>query len=229
MELRTCPERFVCDSIVLRQFCRLYLESAPDETTLIRWANQIGPQTVASLNDRAVELARSLKVTRGRKLRVDSTVVETKVHHPTDSRLLGDGVRVVSRLLRRAREALGEEGAHLGKEAFPARSESRGSTDARYSSTRSRGHHKPLRGAFGGWRGAPTPAREYRGSPRVLRTGAGASKRRPWTVLEGQRTERQEGGHTARGPASERSAYQEAKRVRKATMVQAGFRLQSGR
>ena len=132
-------ERFVSDSIVLRQFCRLYLQSAPDDTTLIRWANQIGPETVASLNDRAVELARSLKVTRGRKLRVDSTVVETKVHHPTDSRLLGDGVRVVSRLLRWAREALGEEGAHLGKEAFPARSESRGSTDARYSSTRSRG------------------------------------------------------------------------------------------
>ena len=108
-------ERFVSDSIVLRQFCRLYLESTPDDTTLIRWANQIGPQTVASLNDRAVELARSLKVTRGRKLRVDSTVVETNVHHPTDSRLLSDGVRVVSRLLRRAREALGEEATRLGK------------------------------------------------------------------------------------------------------------------
>jgi IS5 family transposase len=42
-------ERFVSDSIVLRQFCRLYLESAPDDTTLIRWANQIGPETVASI------------------------------------------------------------------------------------------------------------------------------------------------------------------------------------
>jgi IS5 family transposase len=81
-------ERFVSDSIVLRQFCRLYLEPVPDDTTLIRWANTIGPETVASLNDRAVELARSLKVTRGRKPRVDSTVVETNVHHPTDSRLL---------------------------------------------------------------------------------------------------------------------------------------------
>jgi IS5 family transposase len=50
---------------------------------------------------------------------VDSTVVETNVHHPTDSRLLGDGVRVVSRLLRRAREALGEETTRrLGKEVF---------------------------------------------------------------------------------------------------------------
>ena len=51
-------ERFASDSIVLRQFCRLYLEAAPDDTTLIRWANTIGPETVASLNDRVVELAR---------------------------------------------------------------------------------------------------------------------------------------------------------------------------
>jgi transposase, IS5 family len=117
-------ERFVSDSIVLRQFCRLYLESTPEDTTLIRWANQIGPGTVASLNDRAVELARSVKVTRGRKLRVDSPVVETNVHHPTDSRLLGDGVWVVSRLFRRAKEALGEEVSHLGKDAFRTRNRS---------------------------------------------------------------------------------------------------------
>src|SRR3712207_3763245 len=116
-------ERFVSDSIVLRQFCRLYLEPAPDDTTLIRWANQIGPETVASLNERAVELAKSLKVTRGRKLRVDSTVVETNVHPPTDSKLLGDGVRVISRLLRRAKRVLS---AHDGlpKEVFRTRNRS---------------------------------------------------------------------------------------------------------
>jgi IS5 family transposase len=70
-------ERFVCDSIVLRQFCRLYLQSAPDDTTLTRWANTIGAPTLGALNDRAVELAGTLKVTRGRKLRTDATVVET--------------------------------------------------------------------------------------------------------------------------------------------------------
>ena len=118
-------EHFVNDSIVLRQFCRLYLEPAPDDTTLIRWANLIGAETVAALNDRAVELARSLKVTRGRKLRVDSTVVETNVHPPTDSRLLGDGVRVISRLLRKAKKALPAEVAEsLGKEAFRTRNRS---------------------------------------------------------------------------------------------------------
>jgi IS5 family transposase len=102
-------EHFVSDSIVLRQFCRLYLRSAPDDTTLIRWANVIGSQTVAALNERAVELARSLKVTRGRKLRTDGTVVETNIHHPTDDTLLVDGVRVVSRLVRRAKELISED------------------------------------------------------------------------------------------------------------------------
>ena len=101
-------ERFVCDSIVLRQFCRLYLEPAPDDTTLIRWANAIGAPTLAALNDRVVELARSLKVTRGRKLRTDSTVVETNIHHPTDDALLADGVRIVSRLVGRAKEFIPE-------------------------------------------------------------------------------------------------------------------------
>ena len=116
-------EHFVRDSLVLRQFCRLYLEPVPDDTTMIRWANLIGPDTVAALNDRVVELARALKVTRGRKLRLDATVVETNIHHPTDSRLLGDGVRVLSRLLRRAKTVLGA-GAGLGREVFRTRTRS---------------------------------------------------------------------------------------------------------
>src|SRR5215216_2627751 len=118
-------EHFVSDSIALRQFCRLYLEKAPDDTTLIRWANVIGPETIEALNDRAVELAHSLKVTRGRKLRVDAMVVETNVHHPTDSALLGDGVRVLSRLLRRARKVLPtEEIDRLPKEILRTRNRS---------------------------------------------------------------------------------------------------------
>jgi IS5 family transposase len=113
-------EYFVNDSLVLRQFCRVYLERVPDDTTLIRWANTIGPEAIERLNDRVVQLARSLKVTRGRKLRVDTTAVETDIHFPTDSGLVGDGVRVVSRLLRRARAAPGEAASGL-KEAFRSR------------------------------------------------------------------------------------------------------------
>jgi IS5 family transposase len=113
-------ESFVNDSLVLRQFCRVYLETVPDDTTLIRWANTIGPETLQELNDRVVQLARSRKVTRGRKLRVDTTAVETDIHFPTDSGLIGDGVRVVSRLLRRAKAALGEAASGL-KDAFRSR------------------------------------------------------------------------------------------------------------
>lgn len=99
-------EHFVGDSLILRQFCRLGFQKAPDDTTLLRWANLIQPQTLHRLLDRATELSRHQKVSRGRKLRTDSTVVETTIHHPSDSTLLADGVRVISRLLVRARTLL---------------------------------------------------------------------------------------------------------------------------
>jgi len=86
-------ERNVSDSLVLRQFCRLYLEPAPDDTTLIRWARLLGSETLHVLNERTVDLAKTLKVTRGRKLRTDGTVVETNIRYPTDSGLLADGVK----------------------------------------------------------------------------------------------------------------------------------------
>ena len=119
-------EYWVKDSLTLRQFCRVYLQPVPDDTTLIRWANLIGPETVERLNARVVALARRLQVTRGRKLRVDTTVVETNIHHPTDSSLLGDGVRVLSRLLRRAKALVDTVPAlaDLGKEAFRSRTRS---------------------------------------------------------------------------------------------------------
>ena len=106
-------EHFVGDSLVLRQFCRLGLEPVPHGTTLLRWANLLQPQTLHRLLNRVTELARSLQVTRGRKLRIDSTVVETPIHYPTDSSLLADGVRVVSRLVGRARDVLRAGAEHL--------------------------------------------------------------------------------------------------------------------
>lgn len=113
-------EHFVADSLVLRQFCRVYLEAVPDDTTLIRWAHLIGSETLQQLNERVVHLARQHQVTRGRKLRVDSTVVKTTIHHPMDSGLLTDGVRVIRRLLRRATKVLGA-GTTLGREVFRTR------------------------------------------------------------------------------------------------------------
>jgi len=107
-------EQWVNDSLVLRQFCRVYLEKVPDDTTLIRWANLIQPTTLQGLLEHVVELARQLKVSKGRKLRIDGTVVETNIHHPTDSTLLQDGVRVLSRLVARAGRVL-HGGASCGK------------------------------------------------------------------------------------------------------------------
>jgi IS5 family transposase len=99
-------EQWVSDSLILRQFCRVYLEKVPDDTTLLRWANLIQPETLHSILEHVVELARQHKVTKGRKLRIDGTVVETNIHYPTDSTLLNDGVRVVSRLMQEANRLL---------------------------------------------------------------------------------------------------------------------------
>src|SRR3989441_9907238 len=96
-------EEQVDQNLILRWFCRLYWASVPDDTTLIRWANTMQPETLHALNDRVVQLAVQAKVTTGRKLRLDATCVQTEIHHPTDSGLLVDSVRVLSRFVQRAK------------------------------------------------------------------------------------------------------------------------------
>jgi IS5 family transposase len=108
-------EHCVGDSLVLRQFCRLGLDPVPYHTTLLRWANLLQPETMHRLLDRVTQLARNLKVTRGRKLRIDSTVVATAIHYPTDSTLLFDGVRVLSRLVQQAATVLSGSKRRLGE------------------------------------------------------------------------------------------------------------------
>jgi transposase, IS5 family len=107
----------VRDSLVLRQFCRVYLNEVPDDTTLLRWAGLIQPKTLEQFNQRLTELAAQWKVSQGRKLRTDGTVVETNIHPPSDSSLLADGVRVLGRALSRARQVLGNS-APLGPALF---------------------------------------------------------------------------------------------------------------
>jgi IS5 family transposase len=110
-------ERWVSDSLVLRQFCRVYAEPVPDDTTLLRWANLMQPATLHRLLDHVVGLARSLKITHGRKLRIDGTVVSTNIHHPTDSTLLYDGVRVLSRTLTKAKQVM-QQAASVARRTF---------------------------------------------------------------------------------------------------------------
>ena len=99
-------ERQVSDSLRLRQFCRVYLNAVPDDTTLIRWANLIQPKTLEKFNERITQLAIERKVTRGRKMRTDGTVVESNIHPPSDGRLLADSVRVLARSVARGQTIL---------------------------------------------------------------------------------------------------------------------------
>lgn len=94
----------VRDSLSFRQFCRVYLKDVPVDTTLIRWANLIQPKTLEKFNERIIQLAVERKVTNGRKLRTDGTVVESNIRAPSDNRLLADGVRVLARTVVRARK-----------------------------------------------------------------------------------------------------------------------------
>ncbi len=103
----------VDQNLILRWFCRLSWAAVPDDTTLIRWANTLRPETLHALNDRVVELARQARVSKGRKLRLDATCVQTEIHHPTDSGLLVDSVRVLSRLVQRAKGLVKEQLPHV--------------------------------------------------------------------------------------------------------------------
>jgi len=101
-------EREVRGSLVYRAFCRIDCERVPDAKTLIRLAQLVGPATLKGIVERLVGLARQRHVIRGFRMRVDTTVVETNIHYPTDSTLLADGVRVLTRTLKRLRHEVSE-------------------------------------------------------------------------------------------------------------------------
>ena len=94
-------EREVRANLVYRAFTRIGDEKVPDAKTLARLGQLMGPEVIEELHQRIVQLAQEHGVTRGRKLRVDTTVVETNIHYPTDSSLLGDGTRVLTRTMKK--------------------------------------------------------------------------------------------------------------------------------
>jgi len=89
-----------------RWFCRLYHHSVPGHSAIQDREQLIQSATLHRLNDRVVHLARECGVTTGKKFRGDSTVIETNVHYPTDSRLLSDSARVLGRLCAEAHQLL---------------------------------------------------------------------------------------------------------------------------
>jgi IS5 family transposase len=89
----------IADGYTLRRFARFYSKRVPKHDAFNRAFNRLTPTTLEEINELVVKSAVALGLENGKKLRVDTTVVETDIHHPTDSTLLWDTVRVVTRLV----------------------------------------------------------------------------------------------------------------------------------
>ena len=93
-DYRELRER-IADGITLRQFTDFCCEKVPKHDAFNRSFNRLTPATLKAVNDLVVEAAVKLGLEDGSKLRVDTTVVETDIHHPTDNTLLWDVVRLI--------------------------------------------------------------------------------------------------------------------------------------
>lgn len=91
----------VTGNLVYRRFCRIDAGKVPDEKTILRHGQLLDGPVLRELFDRVAELAVEKKVTRGRRMRIDTTVVEAPIRYPTDSGLCEDVVRVMRRYLVR--------------------------------------------------------------------------------------------------------------------------------
>ncbi len=94
-------ERELRSNLVYRRFTHFDAEATPDFSTFSRSFALLSPAVTEEIHQRVVSLAGEQGVARGAKLRTDPTVVECNVHYPTDSTLLGDGIRGLSRSLQR--------------------------------------------------------------------------------------------------------------------------------
>jgi IS5 family transposase len=101
-------EHEVRANLVYRAFTRIDAGDVPDAKTILKIARALGPNVIEHLHRRVVDVATRAGVTHGRRFRIDTTVVETNVHYPTDSTLLQDGVRALTRTMHHGCAALGE-------------------------------------------------------------------------------------------------------------------------
>jgi len=112
----------VSDSLAWRRFCHLDLgDRVPDSTTLIKLTHKYGADTVRALNDALVLKLKEGKVIRGKKLRIDTTVVESDIHYPTDTGLLNDGIRVITRVVSKLKEVVSGIGSRFVKHTRKAK------------------------------------------------------------------------------------------------------------
>jgi IS5 family transposase len=105
----------LADSRTYQSFCRFGIgDPAPSRSTLAANIKALSPTTLEAIHREIVGLACDRHVERAEKVRIDSTVVESNIHHPNDSELLWDCVRVLTRLLRRAQHLLGPDALAFG-------------------------------------------------------------------------------------------------------------------
>lgn len=104
-DYRELRER-INDGYTLRRFTHFYSQRIPKYDAFNRAFNRLTPVTLEVINELVIQSAVDLRLENGKKLRVDTTVVETDIHYPTDSTLLWDTVRVVTRLIRDLDELL---------------------------------------------------------------------------------------------------------------------------
>ena len=106
-------EREVRANLVYRDFTRVGGGKMPDAKTMGRWGTALPPPVIAQMHERMVAIAKENGVVAGKRMRVDTTVVETNIHYPTDSSLLGDGVRVLIRTMKKITKIAGDAGTKL--------------------------------------------------------------------------------------------------------------------
>jgi IS5 family transposase len=94
------------DSMGFRWFCRLEVDEEPSSSALQRDIKKVRAETMEAINQILIGYAKDNGIENGRKTRTDCTVMETTIHEPSDSSLLWDSVRVLTRLLNEAKEAL---------------------------------------------------------------------------------------------------------------------------
>jgi IS5 family transposase len=100
----------LADSTSYRTFCRLgMIDKAPSKSALQLNLKALRPATLETINREIVTAAaaRPVGIERGRTVRIDCTVVESNIHDPSDSELLWDCARVLTRLMSQARKLLG--------------------------------------------------------------------------------------------------------------------------
>ena len=189
----------VTGNLVYRRFCRIDAGKVPDAKTILRQGQLLDGPVLRELFDRITHLAVERKVTVGRRMRVDTTVVEAPIRYPTDSGLCEDVVRVMRRYMGR----LVAPGVRL---SFPLRHVGRSVSRRMRGPSRSR---RPIRGAS-----RRVPCRLRPQSKEGVTTHANASRLRAGCAGGARWLQQQRGGRRSQWWKRQDLAHEGADRRR---------------